>query len=62
MSSSVVPGAVFAAAVWVIFAVAMIGPSPIKPNSHIWVATSSEKVPSHPILVRAANPLVVTMN
>jgi hypothetical protein len=58
MPSSLVPGAVFAAAIWVIFALAMIGPTPIRPSDHIWVATSSDKNPLHPTLARAAHPVM----
>jgi hypothetical protein len=59
MSRANIGGAVLAFGVWLIFAVAMIGPNPIKPSSHIWVVTGSEHIASHPDLVRAANPFVL---
>src|SRR5688572_6937616 len=55
MSSNWVPGLVVATGFWMIVAVGMVGGSPL-PRTEIWVSTASEKVSSHPTLVRAADP------
>ena len=57
MSSNWLSGLVMATGLWIIIAVAVIGGSPL-PRAEIWVATASEKVPSHPTLVRAADPMM----
>jgi hypothetical protein len=59
MSRDMTGGAIVALGIWITFAIAMIGPSPIKPAGHAWVVTSSEKISSRPALVRIAHPMVV---
>ncbi len=56
MSSEVFAGAVMATGLWAIAVVASFGPQ-APPPSEIWVSTASEKVRSHPTLVRAARPV-----
>jgi len=56
MSSS---SLVMATVLWVVAAVAVLG-GPTKPPSEVWVVTASEKVPSHPTLVRAAGSRFVS--
>ena len=56
MSSNVIASAVMAAGVWVVFAWTIVGGVQLNPQAHAWVSTSSEKVASHPTLVRAAYP------
>jgi hypothetical protein len=57
MSSEALAGLVMATGLWVIAAAAVFG-APTKPPSEIWVSTASDKVRSHPTLVRAADPLI----
>ena len=61
MSSNTIAGAVFATGVWAAFAFAMVSGAQLNPQTHAWVSTSSDKVASHPILVRAAYPRVASM-
>ena len=59
MSSEVTSGLVMATVLWVVGVVAVLG-GPTKPPSEVWVVTASEKVASHPTLVRAAGSRFVT--
>ena len=59
MSRDMTGEAILALGIWVTFAIAMVGPSPIKPTGHTWVVTGSEKISSRPDLVRAALPVMV---
>jgi hypothetical protein len=55
MNFNIWAGLVLATGLWaVVAATALSGPFP--PRSELWVATSSQKVKSHPTLVRAAYP------
>ena len=56
MSSQVVAGTVMATAMWAIAVIGSFG-APAPMPSEIWVSTASEKVRSHPTLVRAARPI-----
>ena len=56
MSSQVIAGTVLATGLWAIAIVGSLGPQSPPPNE-IWVSTASEKVRSHPTLVRAARPM-----
>lgn len=56
MSSELIAGAVLASGLWAIAAVGSLGPQVPLPTE-IWVSTASEKVRSHPTLVRAARPV-----
>ena len=53
MSSEAASGVVIATALWVIAIVAVVG-GPTKPPSEVWLVTASDKVASHPTLVRAS--------
>jgi hypothetical protein len=55
MSANWLPGLVMATGIWIIIAVAVFAGAP-RPNSDIWIASASEKVRSHPTLMRAADP------
>jgi hypothetical protein len=59
MSSEATSGLLLATVLWVVAAVAVMS-GPTKPPSEIWVVTASEKVASHPTLVRAAGSRFVT--
>lgn len=52
MSSDLMPAVVMATVLWVVAVVAVAG-GPSKPPAEVWIVTASEKVPSHPTLVRA---------
>jgi hypothetical protein len=60
MTPSTLAGAVFATGVWAAFTVAILGGAQLNPQTQIWVSTASEKVATHPTLVRAAYPVVTT--
>jgi hypothetical protein len=55
MNSNTWAGLVLATGLWVAVAAAAVT-GPFAPRSELWVATSSQKVKSHPTLVRAAYP------
>jgi len=55
MSSQHLAGTVLATGLWAMAAVASFS-APTPPPSEIWVSTASEKIRSHPTLVRAARP------
>jgi hypothetical protein len=55
MSTEMLAGLVAATGFWIIVAVAVVG-GPTKLPNEVWVSTASDKVPSHPTLVRAADP------
>ena len=59
MSSELTSGLVMATVLWVVAAVAVMG-GPTKPPSEVWDVTASEKVASHPTLVRAAGSRFAT--
>jgi hypothetical protein len=59
MSSHVTSSLVMATVLWVVAVVAVLG-GPTKPPSEVWVVTASEKVASHPTLVRAAGSRFAT--
>ena len=56
MSRDLIGGAIVAAGVWAVFAVGIMGFTPIPPRGHAWAVTGSEMIPSHPILVRISPP------
>ena len=58
MSSDTFAGLVLATGFWIIAAGALMF-EPDKPQGHIWTSTSSDKIASHPTLVRAAYPRVL---
>lgn len=53
MSSDLTSALVMATVLWVVAIVAVVG-GPTKPPSEVWLVSASDKVPSHPTLVRAA--------
>ena len=55
MNSNIWAGLVLATALWAVVAATGLS-GPFSPRSELWVATSSQKVKSHPTLVRAAYP------
>jgi hypothetical protein len=55
MTTAVYAAAVFSTVIWAIVVVAAFTAS-TAPPSEIWVATSSERVPTHPTLRRASLP------
>jgi hypothetical protein len=57
MSGNSLAAVVLATGLWIIIAVAVFGGAP-RPNTDIWVASASEKVRSHPTLMRAADPMM----
>lgn len=59
MSSEAISGLLIATVLWVVAVVAVLD-GPTKPPSEVWVVTASEKVASHPTLVRAAGSRFVT--
>jgi hypothetical protein len=60
MEANHVAGLVLATALWIgLAACAVLGGS-IRPPGEFWTSTSSDKVRSHPTLVRAAYPTVIT--
>ena len=59
MSSEATSGLVMATVLWIVAVVAVLG-GPTKPPSEVWVVTASERVASHPTLVRAAGSRFVT--
>ena len=59
MSSEAISGLVMATVLWVVAAVAVMS-GPTKPPAEVWVVTASEKVASHPTLVRAAGSRFIT--
>jgi hypothetical protein len=56
MTSDIWAGLAMATGVWVLIGVALLSP-PASPPKELWVGTSSDRVRSHPTLVRAAAPL-----
>jgi hypothetical protein len=56
MPSNMLAAAVVATGVWVAFAVAMLVGTLHGPRQDTWALTSSDKVASHPTLVRTAAP------
>lgn len=50
-------GLTMATVLWAIVAAAVLG-APAAPPKELWVSTSSDRVRSHPTLVRAANPVM----
>ena len=58
MSSDTLAGLVFATGFWIIAACALAW-GPNEPKGHIWTLTSSDQIPSRPMLVRAAYPRAV---
>jgi hypothetical protein len=57
MSSQAIAGVVLATGIWVIVGAALIKPGNQRLD-HLWVSTSSDRVASRPVLVRAAIPEV----
>ena len=55
MNSELSASFLVATGLWIVLAVTAFN-SPFAPRSEIWIGTSSEKVKSHPTLVRAAYP------
>jgi cytochrome b len=55
MNSNIWGGLVLATALWALVAATALS-GPFSPRSELWVATSSQRVKSHPTLVRAAHP------
>jgi hypothetical protein len=43
--------------VWLAFGWAILTGHPVGPSGAVWVSTSSERVASHPTLVRANGPI-----
>jgi hypothetical protein len=56
MTSNTWAGLAMATGLWVLIAAALMSP-PVDAPSEVWVATSSDRVRSHPTLVRAAAPV-----
>jgi hypothetical protein len=56
MSTNHVAGFVLATAVWVGLGAAAILGGPTRPAGEFWTSTSSQKIASHPTLVRANYP------
>jgi hypothetical protein len=56
MTSDLGAGLAIATGLWVLITAALVSP-PATPPSEVWVATSSDRVRSHPTLVRAAAPI-----
>ena len=59
MSSEAASSLVMATVLWAIAVVAVLG-GPAKPPSEVWLVTASDKVASHPTLVRASGTRFVT--
>jgi hypothetical protein len=59
MSSEATSGLVMATVLWAVAVVAVVG-GPTKPPSEVWLVSASDKVPSHPTLVRASGTRFVT--
>ena len=57
MTSDMWAGLAMATAIWLLIAGALASP-PATPPKEVWVATSSDRVRSHPTLVRAADPIL----
>ena len=56
MSSDVVAAAVAATVLWVVSVGAFMAESPKRPAGEAWVVTTSDKIASRPMLVRANVP------
>jgi hypothetical protein len=56
MSSEALAGLVAATCAWIICIVAYNMETPRRPSGEAWVVTSSDKMPSRPMLVRANVP------
>ena len=56
MTSDMWAGLAMATGLWVLITATLVSP-PATPLSEVWVATSSDRVRSHPTLVRAAAPV-----
>ena len=56
MTSDIWAGLVMATGLWLLVATAVMSP-PANAPKEVWVTTSSERVRSHPTLVRAAVPI-----
>ena len=54
MNQTMWAGAVMTAAVWTIFTAAIAGGYPAGPKDVTWASASSDKIASHPTLVRVA--------
>jgi hypothetical protein len=54
MSSDTIGASILALGIWIVFSVAILIGAPGKQQNHLWVASASEMIPSHPELVRAA--------
>ena len=61
MSSDTIGASILTLGIWIIFSVAIFAGGPGKPQNHLWVASASEMIPSHPDLVRAAPRSVVAL-
>ena len=59
MKSETWAAAFVGAALWAVFLVGAFGGFNIGPSDEAWVATSSDKLASHPTLVRVALPVKV---
>ena len=53
MSSEAISGLVMATVLWMLAAIAVVG-GPTKTPSEVWLVSASDKVASHPTLVRAS--------
>jgi hypothetical protein len=56
MTSDIWGGLAMATGLWVLVATALVS-APANPPKEVWVSTSSDRVRSHPTLVRAADPV-----
>ncbi len=57
MNSELWAGLAMATGLWMLVLVALVSPPPTSQPKELWVATSSDRVRSHPTLVRAAAPV-----
>jgi hypothetical protein len=57
MTSEMWAGLAMATGIWLVFAGALVS-APADLPKEVWVSTSSDRVRSHPTLVRAADPIM----